>query len=85
MACRKGNLESVALLLANEADIYALDFRNWNPLHYASYNGHRKVCNYLLKWEADLDKLKEMKNSQNRKAINIAKNPETKKGFTRKI
>ena len=83
LACKKGNIESVALLLANQANIYALDFRKWTPLHYASYNGHRKVCNYLLKWEADRDILIDMKNSQNKKAINIAKNPETKKGFTR--
>lgn len=85
MACKKGNLESVALLLVNEANIYALDFRSWTPLHYGSYNGHRKVCNYLLKWEADKDVLKDMKNSQNKKAINIAKNPEVKKGFSRKF
>jgi ankyrin repeat protein len=72
------------MLLHNGAYIYAQDFRQWNPLHYASYNGHRKVCNYLLKWEADKDTLRDMKNSQAKIAINIAKNPEVKKGFTRK-
>lgn len=63
LACKKGNLESVALLLNHGAFIYAPDFRQWNPLHYASYNGNRKVCNYLLKWEADKDTLINMKNS----------------------
>lgn len=84
LACKKGNLESVALLLNMGANIYAQDFRQWTPLHYGSYNGYRKVCNYLLKWEADKDTLRDMKNSQGKIALNIAKNPETKKGFTRK-
>ena len=35
----------------------ALDNRQWTPLHYASYNGHEKAVNFLLKWEADFDKL----------------------------
>lgn len=84
LACKKGNLESVALLLNQGANIYAQDFRQWTPLHYGSYNGYRRVCNYLLKWEADKDTLRDMKNSQGRIALNIAKSPETKKGFTRK-
>jgi ankyrin repeat protein len=84
LACKKGNIDSVALLLTHGAQIYAKDFRQWTPLHYASYNGYRKVCNYLLKWEADKDVLRNMKNSQGRIPINIAKNPEVKKGFARK-
>ena len=85
LACKKGNIESVALLLANDSNIYAIDNRSWTPLHYASYNGNRKVCNYLLKWEADKDTLRDMKNSQNKKPINICKNPETKPGFNRNL
>jgi len=63
LACRKGNIESVGLLLAHGANIYAVDNRLWTSLHYAAYNGHRRVCNYLLKWEADKDSLRENKNS----------------------
>ena len=63
LACKKGNIESVALLLASYANIYAVDCRLWSALHYGAYNGHRFVCNYLLKWEADRDELKDMKNS----------------------
>ena len=81
LACKRGHLESVALLLTHGANIYAKDFRQWTPLHYASYNGFRRVCNYLLKWEADRDVLRGMKNSQGKIALNIAKNPEVKKGF----
>jgi len=81
LACKKGSIQSVTLLLNYGAIIYNTDNRLWTPLHYAAYNGHRKVCNYLLKWEADRDILREMKNSQDKKPINICKNPETKKGF----
>lgn len=38
-----------------------------------------------MKWEADKDTLRDMKNSQGKIAINIAKNPETKKGFNRNL
>ena len=58
--------------------------RQWTALHYAAYNGYGKVCNLLLKWDADNGKLRDMKNSQNKKAIHICKNPETKLGFKRK-
>ena len=59
--------------------------RQWTALHYAAYNGFKKVCNLLLKWEADNDKLRDMKNSQEKKPIHICKNPETKEGFKRKF
>ena len=55
--------------------------RQWTSLHYAAYNGYKKVCNQLLKWEADKDILRDMLNSQGKKAIHICKNPETKEGF----
>jgi len=63
LACKKGSFEAMELLLQNGANIYAQDHRLWNPLHYASYNGHAKVVNKLVKWEADNDVLKEMKSS----------------------
>jgi ankyrin repeat protein len=74
----------VELLLTTGANIYAQDHRLWTALHYAAYNGHKRVCNQLLKWEADKDSLREMKNTQDKKPIHICKNPETKEGFKRK-
>lgn len=68
----------------NKANIYAQDMRQWTALHYAAYNGYGKVCNLVLKWDADHEKLRDMKNSQNKKAIHICKNPETKLGFKSK-
>jgi ankyrin repeat protein len=63
----------------------ALDNRQWTPLHYASYNGHPAAVNFLLKWEADFDKLHGVKNSQGRTAFIISKNDNVKKGFNRKF
>ena len=84
LACKKKSQESLELLLNKGAEIMATDNRDWTPLHYASYNGHPKAVNFLLKWEADLDQLKEVKNSQGRTAFIIAKNDNVKKAFNRK-
>jgi ankyrin repeat protein len=62
----------------------AEDNRQWTPLHYASYNGHPRAVNTLLKWEADFDKLSQVKNSQGRIAFIISKNDNVKKSFNRK-
>jgi ankyrin repeat protein len=51
------------LLLQAGANIYAQDHRLWNPLHYAAYNGHSKVVNKLVRFEADNDVLKDMRSS----------------------
>lgn len=82
MASKKGSLEAVSMLLAYSSNIYALDERKWTPLHYASYNGFPRVCKKLLTWSVDLDpKLRDARNSQNKVAFNVCKNPETKHGF----
>jgi ankyrin repeat protein len=72
----------VKALLIYQANIYAKDERKWTPLHYAAYNGFPAVCKKLLSWSADTDpKLRDTRNSQNKLAFNICKNPETKLGF----
>ena len=82
LACKKGSLEAVSCLLLFDSNIYALDERKWTPLHYAAYNGFPRVCKKLLTWSVDLDpKLRDARNSQNKVAFNICKNPETKLGF----
>jgi len=59
-----------------------VDERQWTPLHYAAYNGHQGVCKQLLSFSADTDpKLRDARNSQNRVAFNICKDPKTKLGF----
>ena len=82
LACKKGCNEAVSMLLAYESNIYALDERKWTPLHYSAYNGYPRVCKKLLTWSVDRDpKLRDTRNSQNKVAFNVCKNPDTKLGF----
>ena len=84
LACKKGALASVHLLLTSGANVYALDERNWSALHYAAYNGHARVCNLLLKWEADRDELRDLRTTQGKLAFNLCKDADCKKAFNRK-
>lgn len=85
LACKKGMLSAVQLLLTSGANAYALDERNWSSLHYAAYNGHPKVCNQLLKWEADNDILRDIRTTQGKLAYNYCKDDDCKKAFERKF
>ena len=67
--------------MTNGANIYARDHRDWSPLHYAAYNGHPKLCKALLKWEADHDKLRGLRSTQNKLAFNLCKSDECKWAF----
>ncbi len=80
-AAKKGNIDCVKVLLHAGAKIYKRDTRLWTALHYAAYNGHGKVVNYLLFWDADYERLRVMKNSQNKKAEEIVTDQETKFAF----
>ena len=84
LACKKKSQDCLELLLGKGANLMAADNRNWTPLHYASYNGNPRAVNFLLKWEADDDKLKDVKNSQGKTAFIIAKTDNVKKAFNRK-
>ena len=57
------------------------DIREWCSLHYGAYNGNPRAINFLMKWEADFDKLYYIKNSQNKTAFMISKNENVKKSF----
>ena len=50
-------------------------------MHYAAYNGHPNLCKALLKWEADQDKLRGMKTTQNKLAFNLCKSDQCKWAF----
>ena len=50
-------------------------------MHYASYNGHPRAVNHLVRTEADGDRLPDMINSQARTAFIIAKDDKVKKAF----
>jgi ankyrin repeat protein len=59
---KKGTKNKMSFFIRG-ANIMALDNRYWTASHYASYNGHPKAVNFLLKFEADFDKLYRIKNS----------------------
>jgi hypothetical protein len=74
-------LDALELLLTNGANIEAVDQRKWTPLHYAAYNGHPKCINKLLKWEADQDRLRHFRSTQNKLAFNLCKTDQCKWAF----
>jgi ankyrin repeat protein len=47
-AARVGHLTVAQFLLANGADVDALDSQNQTPLHYAAMNGHKSMVELLL-------------------------------------
>lgn len=55
VACQKGNLAVVTVLVAKEADVSAPDGRQCTPLMYAARNGHPEVVSLLLKSGAALN------------------------------
>lgn len=82
------HVESAPIDLRKTSDVslimYSRDMRKWTPLHYASYNGHPKAVNFLLKQEADQDELPLKRNTQKRTAFIIAKSDAVKRAFNRK-
>ncbi|MCK4935754.1 MAG: ankyrin repeat domain-containing protein [Elusimicrobiales bacterium] len=54
IACFKGHLEIVKLLLENGAAINAKDEKNPTPLHVASIQGHTKIAKLLIENKADM-------------------------------
>ena len=62
-------------------DLYCLDFRSWNILHYASFHGCKKAVRFIAKYDADYDRLQNMRNSQNKLPIEIVHDPSVKPYF----
>lgn len=71
----------MVMLLDNGSNIYAVDARNWTALHYAAYNNHARLCNGLLKYEADNDVLRDVRSTQNKLAFNLCASDECKHAF----
>ena len=81
LAAKKGHVKCMQLLLEAEADLYCLDFRSWNILHYASFHGCKKAVRFISKYDADYDRLQNMRNSQNKLPIEIVHDPSVKPYF----
>jgi ankyrin repeat protein len=54
-AAEKGNLEQVKAHLAQGVDINGLDRDKMAALHYAAFNGHKDLMEFLLENGAGLD------------------------------
>jgi ankyrin repeat protein len=54
IACIKGFIDVVDLMLRNRADITAVDINRWTPVYVASFNGHAEVVKLLLENGADI-------------------------------
>lgn len=50
-------------------------------MHYAAFYGHDSVVGLLCIYDDDKNKLRGMKNSQNKLAMDLAKTQKTKKYF----
>ena len=81
LAAKKNHVKCMELLLEAEADLYCLDFRSWNILHYASFHGCKKAVRFIAKYDADYDRLQNMRNSQNKLPIEIVHDPSVKPYF----
>ena len=47
-ACRKGDIEAVKQFLGKGADVSAKDDEGMTPLHYAAYNGHLGIFQFII-------------------------------------
>jgi ankyrin repeat protein len=81
LSAKSGNVECLNILLAYGAKLYEEDFRKWNILHYAAFQGHHRAVRFICKYDADFDILQTSRNSQNKLAIEIVRDPSVKPFF----
>ena len=81
LAAKEGYTECIKYLLNYNGDLYSVDFRGWNILHYAAFHGNKDTVRFLCMYDADFDKLKNTRNSQNKLPIEIVRDPSVKQYF----
>jgi ankyrin repeat protein len=81
LASKNGNVDCLAILLAYGGNLYEEDFRKWNILHYAAFQGHHQCVRFIAKYDSDYDILQTVRNSQNKLAIEIVRDPSVKPFF----
>ena len=86
VAAKKGGINSVKYLLMKGCDLYAIDYRGWNALHYAVFNrishtDHVAVAEELVRFDSDQSRLISMLNSQSRTPIALAQGDNMKQAF----
>ena len=73
LAAKHGATESLAILLAFGSELYSEDVRKWNILHYAAFQGHPRTVCFISRYDSDFNVLKNSRNTQNKLAIEIAR------------
>jgi len=53
-AASEGDLSGVKRCVERGDDIHTRDKDGWTALHYAAYEGHRDICEYLIREGADV-------------------------------
>ncbi|XP_066934594.1 poly [ADP-ribose] polymerase tankyrase-2-like [Clytia hemisphaerica] len=56
LACEKGNLEAVKILIDNGAEVNKKDGKTIRPLYQACVSGHREIIEHLIEEKADINK-----------------------------
>ena len=72
LAAKKGHLKTMEVLISSGADLYAQDFWNWTPLHYASFNKHKEAVQLLCYADSDREDLRLVRNSQGKLAKDMS-------------
>ncbi len=55
IACKYGHYEVVRALIKAKSDLNISDYQNQTPVHYCIVNGHHKLLNVLIKYNANVN------------------------------
>ena len=72
MAAIKGHAQAIKVLLEHNANPYALDYKQWMPLHYASFHNRKDCVKILSYYDADIGMNNKVKNSRGQLAKNLS-------------
>lgn len=74
LAAKKGHVEALSTILAHSEKtgrlkevLMAVDSRNWNALHFTTYNGHIEATKLLRKYDADYSPFDEVTDIEKKK------------------
>jgi len=83
LAAKKGaDLALEKLLDHPDCDLYAVDNKKWTALHYATLSEHGSTISLLLKYDADSDKLRSMKNCQGKISKELSNSTAVRGAYT---
>lgn len=80
-AAERGNHLGAYTLLLLGANIYATDLHEQTCLHLAAFAKHTAVCRLLVRWDAEIGKLKFMQDSNGRTAYDMSGSGEVREAL----